>query len=106
MRVHDDLTTRQPHALPTRRSSDLKRCFGKEMQANEPAGENSGGGRRAGDPPPACRGAGASRRRIAGSSSTTDRKSTRLNSSHVRSSYAVFCLKQKNRVADIWPAND
>src|SRR5690554_7012380 len=26
----------------------------------------------------------------------TDRKSTRLNSSHVRSSYAVFCLKQIN----------
>src|SRR5690554_3504724 len=25
-----------------------------------------------------------------------DRKSTRLNSSHVRSSYAVFCLKKKN----------
>src|SRR5690606_39979933 len=24
-----------------------------------------------------------------------DRKSTRLNSSHVKSSYAVFCLKQK-----------
>src|SRR5690606_40149645 len=26
---------------------------------------------------------------------TTDRKSTRLNSSHVKSSYAVYCLKQK-----------
>ena len=25
-----------------------------------------------------------------------DRKSTRLNSSHVVSSYAVFCLKKKN----------
>src|SRR6266576_3015787 len=25
-----------------------------------------------------------------------DRKSTRLNSSHVESSYAVFCLKKKN----------
>src|SRR5436309_11930006 len=25
-----------------------------------------------------------------------DRKSTRLNSSHVKSSYAVFCLKKKN----------
>src|SRR5690554_7677807 len=25
-----------------------------------------------------------------------DRKSTRLNSSHVRNSYAVFCLKKKN----------
>src|SRR5437773_5464766 len=28
-------------------------------------------------------------------SSRTDRKSTRLNSSHITSSYAVFCLKKK-----------
>src|SRR3989442_11157073 len=27
-----------------------------------------------------------------------DRKSTRLNSSHVRISYAVFCLKKKNSI--------
>src|SRR3712207_9023419 len=27
---------------------------------------------------------------------TTDRKSTRLNSSHANISYAVFCLKKKN----------
>src|SRR5690606_42012048 len=27
---------------------------------------------------------------------TPDRKSTRLNSSHVKISYAVFCLKKKN----------
>src|SRR5690606_40112834 len=26
-----------------------------------------------------------------------DRKSTRLNSSHVKNSYAVFCLKKKNK---------
>src|SRR5690606_39591582 len=26
-----------------------------------------------------------------------DRKSTRLNSSHVKNSYAVFCLKKKNQ---------
>src|SRR5215813_3858708 len=31
----------------------------------------------------------------AGSASPGDRKSTRLNSSHVRISYAVFCLKKK-----------
>src|SRR5690554_7597659 len=29
---------------------------------------------------------------------TIDRKSTRLNSSHVRISYAVFCLKKKNSI--------
>src|SRR5690606_39778790 len=27
----------------------------------------------------------------------TDRKSTRLNSSHVKNSYAVFCLKKKRK---------
>src|SRR3989442_3078279 len=31
-----------------------------------------------------------------------DRKSTRLNSSHVRISYAVFCLKKKNNVAYVY----
>src|SRR5699024_12247417 len=30
-------------------------------------------------------------------SASLDRKSTRLNSSHVSISYAVFCLKKKNR---------
>src|SRR3989442_7507113 len=30
-----------------------------------------------------------------------DRKSTRLNSSHVRISYAVFCLKKKNKAARV-----
>src|SRR5574343_1189129 len=29
-----------------------------------------------------------------------DRKSTRLNSSHITSSYAVFCLKKKNTPRD------
>src|SRR5690606_42156495 len=29
-----------------------------------------------------------------------DRKSTRLNSSHVKSSYAVFCLKKKKLAAE------
>src|SRR2546426_7543089 len=31
-------------------------------------------------------------------SSAVDRKSTRLNSSHLVISYAVFCLKKKNKV--------
>src|SRR3989442_2083538 len=30
-----------------------------------------------------------------------DRKSTRLNSSHVRISYAVFCLKKKTRTSEV-----
>src|SRR5436305_7811352 len=41
---------------------------------------------------PLRRGGGAGTAALVGSG---DRKSTRLNSSHVRISYAVFCLKKK-----------
>src|SRR5690606_39804385 len=80
---------RDLHSFPTRRSSDLR-----------------GPGERVGRPKivvPVVRGGGATvgvtaeggmavsvRRPLAG-----DRKSTRLNSSHVKISYAVFCLKKK-----------
>src|SRR5690349_22039550 len=49
--------------------------------------------------------AGAVARRVRSAGRGVDRKSTRLNSSHVEISYAVFCLKKKkqsskaNRVA-------
>src|SRR5690554_7240058 len=36
-------------------------------------------------------------RPLYGSLDNIDRKSTRLNSSHVRISYAVFCLKKKKK---------
>src|SRR5437868_10320248 len=71
-------------SFPTRRSSDL-------------AGRGAGGVVDRG------RGAGVafkgelSRRDFAGPG--LDRKSTRLNSSHVSISYAVFCLKKKTRQA-------
>src|SRR5690554_7633078 len=35
--------------------------------------------------------------RLGGEKLVLDRKSTRLNSSHVRISYAVFCLKKKKK---------
>src|SRR5690606_39437600 len=38
---------------------------------------------------------GEARDYVESSSNTIDRKSTRLNSSHVKISYAVFCLKNK-----------
>src|SRR5258705_1647070 len=34
----------------------------------------------------------------------TDRKSTRLNSSHLGISYAVFCLKKKKKYCDVLAA--
>src|SRR5207245_9699739 len=43
----------------------------------------------------ACGNAGGKRRRRR--TSQTDRKSTRLNSSHGSISYAVFCLKKKKK---------
>src|SRR5438067_4404880 len=35
-----------------------------------------------------------------------DRKSTRLNSSHVSISYAVFCLKKKNKIVITYTRNN
>src|SRR5690242_21291100 len=44
------------------------------------------------------------RRRSTTSTCTADRKSTRLNSSHMSISYAVFCLKKKNFTHDRLPS--
>src|SRR5690606_41532536 len=60
----------------------------------DPGGAHPGGGR-------VRRGPGRRRRRLRRGALRTraapgDRKSTRLNSSHVKNSYAVFCLKKKN----------
>src|SRR6266511_5968574 len=41
------------------------------------------------------------RRRPAHRGLVRDRKSTRLNSSHVKISYAVFCLKKKKRQGNV-----
>src|SRR5437773_3991145 len=35
-----------------------------------------------------------------------DRKSTRLNSSHITISYAVFCLKKKNKKNEVYKSTD
>src|SRR5690606_41358094 len=91
------------HSFPTRRSSDLADHPG----GGEPARKRDqilGTGRRR---PSGCgnprRGAGGvdSRRGERHTPGTggarLDRKSTRLNSSHVKISYAVFCLKKKNQ---------
>src|SRR5437870_6526936 len=64
------------HSFPTRRSSDLSRkdAFAPDRRARPER-----------------------RRRVhLRRSGQLDRKSTRLNSSHVAKSYAVFCLKKKN----------
>src|SRR5207249_9817636 len=93
--AHPDL-----HSFPTRRSSDLLTAHGESLRARREClrrilpgllrrSLDVGGGGPVGDPR-FSRGRAAARRR-----QTVDRKSTRLNSSHVSISYAVFCLKKK-----------
>src|SRR5437868_9284843 len=85
--------------FPTRRSSDLytipQYCF--------PTIPRSAGG---GKFRPRAHGFGsrgppvpspAVEREVEGTGGRGDRKSTRLNSSHVSISYAVFCLKKKKK---------
>src|SRR6266496_6253637 len=51
---------------------------------------------RSAGPPAADQGPGSGLR----AGGPEDRKSTRLNSSHVESSYAVFCLKKKSKTTE------
>src|SRR5690606_40461031 len=92
---------RDLHSFPTRRSSDLCGARGDEC-GRAAAAVAPGGGelRRAGQAPVA--GAPGGDGVVAGQWSVgsvvgRDRKSTRLNSSHVKISYAVFCLKKKRK---------
>src|SRR5438067_4495236 len=48
-------------------------------------------------------GPGAGSLHVLAARARTDRKSTRLNSSHVSISYAVFCLKKKKLNSNGWP---
>src|SRR5436190_20867735 len=52
-------------------------------------------GRRGADRPPASRGGRGTVAAAPLTAPSSDRKSTRLNSSHTVKSYAVFCLKKK-----------
>src|SRR5690606_41118149 len=93
------------HSFPPRRSSDLHPCFrvrAAEVHADQPDRHIqlfvqvdgkviTHGGKTA----------GRFRRRRKPLALQLDRKSTRLNSSHVKISYAVFCLKKKNFEATI-----
>src|SRR5690606_41386430 len=78
---------RHLHSFPTRRSSDLPRPAARRARS---------GPARAGSPDGAVP-ARHSGRAPPRSSHGPDRKSTRLNSSHVKISYAVFCLKKKKK---------
>src|SRR5256885_13052070 len=76
---NDTATTEIYTPFPTRRSSDLGQLRGAASPGHSPAGDHS---RRPQGPAPGA---------------VADRKSTRLNSSHLVISYAVFCLKKKKK---------
>src|SRR5690242_21017008 len=76
---------RDQHSFPTRRSSDLT----VKRKTSTPSAAST-------------KGCSVQRRKpssVAVPFSTRDRKSTRLNSSHMSISYAVFCLKKKKQEA-------
>src|SRR5207253_11497920 len=84
---------RRLHSFPTRRSSDLRAAI--DVQPGR-------GGRRVAHPQQGggatlARGPAPIQRGVVAGPRARDRKSTRLNSSHVAISYAVFCLKKKRR---------
>src|SRR5207253_10551130 len=96
---------RDLHSFPTRRSSDLTCQSGRALVKRGsgadyslwPQGRGEGAGSLG-----ICRRIKALRSRTSSSGelaerSSGDRKSTRLNSSHVAISYAVFCLKKKTK---------
>src|SRR5262245_64130038 len=82
--------------FPTRRSSDLHLCLDRLDRQREAIGDGTV------RPPLGEEGedlalARREHRKALTPREREDRKSTRLNSSHLGISYAVFCLKKKNK---------
>src|SRR5438045_9559792 len=71
------------HSFPTRRSSDLVRSADPRTWRDHSSGVREG-------------------HHILLPGAGRDRKSTRLNSSHLGTSYAVFCLKKKTIRSRLW----
>src|SRR5688572_31362604 len=78
------------HLGPLRRRCSRRRRAGRD--GRERAADDGLAGRGAAEQRAGVRGGGAG-----GGGVGLDRKSTRLNSSHSQISYAVFCLKKKNK---------
>src|SRR5207249_7774781 len=102
--LHDYPAPRHLHSFPTRRSSDLPDYMALDG-SNPQAGEYPIGLYKELLHYARSRYAGqywaALPRQVAAyllKSMALDRKSTRLNSSHVSISYAVFCLKKKKKI--------
>src|SRR5206468_12670439 len=94
------------HSFPTRRSSDLRRRIPSKAlscaQTNRHVRRCPHRNRESQDPPasPPRYRHGPRRASFARSSGFRRSESTRLNSSHDQTSYAVFCLKKKNQLTN------
>src|SRR5690606_40210309 len=89
---------RDLRSFPTRRSSDLGRRVHRGARRCDPVDlRRLGRGLTRAEQEKSCGGDSLRIRAVASSAGTRDRKSTRLNSSHVKISYAVFCLKKKTQ---------
>src|SRR5207249_9911745 len=95
--LHCYRTPRAPHSFPTRRSSDLGELLRERLHGFDQRPAQLGDVDRGGE---------LVRERVDRDhvfppvhlALVVDRKSTRLNSSHVSISYAVFCLKKKKKL--------
>src|SRR5690625_6077078 len=83
------------HSFPTRRSSDLW-CWEPHGDVPGPANVGSACAHPTMDAPGAVARPASPVPDMSDGDWRGDRKSTRLNSSHVAISYAVFCLKKKS----------
>src|SRR5207247_10672366 len=86
-------------SFPTRRSSDLQPVL-RDAQRRPRQGPPVRGVRGLGPRAPSLVRVDAGTGPVDCAPGRRDRKSTRLNSSHEWISYAVFCLKKKNRCQD------
>src|SRR5690606_39334648 len=83
-------------SFPTRRSSDLTASTSPPSTRRVPRCPGSATRRSSPRSTPAWSHGEGAQASSAALVRDVDRKSTRLNSSHVKISYAVFCLKKKN----------
>src|SRR5690606_41619403 len=92
------------HSFPTRRSSDLDTDRDSDRGHQNSGAERRPAHERNTQPRQGCDGRQRRNDDQDDKETPEDRKSTRLNSSHVKISYAVFCLKKKTAPsAREWP---
>src|SRR5690606_42090690 len=92
------LLPHSPHLFPTRRSSDLRMHHHSIDPVTTPTTTAAAPAGVLVEASPRAANSAAKDTMVMTLVMVRDRKSTRLNSSHVKISYAVFCLKKKKHV--------